>query len=185
MLWRQFYTEPRPYFIHGRKQYMNLSELLRTIKFKDSSGEEKEEEIVKFDITVRPNSNFPNRWENTFDFLIQLIEIKDAPENLKQALWFMVFDLLADRFPELEMDGEYLKMGKATQIGMQEMEKQQQEEEQKQKDRDSIKKKLQGQALNMILKNKNGGGNGKPEATPAQQEKQAVDQTEPELQPTA
>ncbi len=152
MLWRQFYTDPRPYFIHGKKKFISLASVLRTIKVEDEkTGQVTEEEITKFEITVRPNSNFPNRWENAIDFLIQLVEVKDSPPELKNAIWFMIMDLLSEKFPELEMNGKYLKLGKATQVGLQQMQQEQQQQEGEQKDRDSIEKRLKGIAMKKMF----------------------------------
>jgi hypothetical protein len=125
MMWRRFYTEPRWFIINGNPEALVLSRLLKVFKVKDpQSGAEQEKEIPEFQISVSPNSNFPQMWEINLSLFIELANVKKedgTPLIPPEA----ILDHLAQRFPNLGRNGEYYKQSQATAIGMKVLQQQQ------------------------------------------------------------
>lgn len=151
-LWKKFYTEPRFWFINGKIKAINLSKILtfQTIR-DDETGQDKEEEIPSFEISVRPNSNYPNKWENQIETLIAARQEIGLPEA-QTAIDLLVMDLFAERFPQLSKNGEYYKLGQAFVKGMQVIQQEKAAEEEKQKVNDQIQGKFRSQAIAAVTK---------------------------------
>jgi hypothetical protein len=113
-MYRNFYTEERLWIINGRQEILNLAQEL--------------EKYPVFQIRVKPNSNFPNQWENDLALLLKMSQ--PLPDGTILVPPEFIQYIIGQRYPELAPGGKYYQMSKATQIGMQVM-AQEQEKQQK------------------------------------------------------
>jgi len=129
MIWKTFYTNPRPYFIGGKIEMITLSEHLMMVET-GTDGQATYKEIPAIQVTVRPDSNFPYRWESQMATLTKFADMTypdETPLIPKQ----IFLDMLAEKFPVLK-NQEYQLQSQAMQIGMQVMQQQQAQAQEKQ-----------------------------------------------------
>lgn len=150
MMWRQYYTEPRYYFINGTPRAINVSKLLTTYKTRTETGEELEKEIPEFQVKVRPNSNFPQQFENEFAFLLQLMETP-SPDGAPLVPREAILDVLAQRYPQFGRDGEYYRLSEATARGLQVLQQEQAKAEAEQKTLKGIARQYQKSGTREIM----------------------------------
>ena len=109
-LWKLFYTDPRPYVVDGEQVTLILAHYLK--------------DVDQIQVSVRPYSNFPMKWENDIAFVTTLAaQLSKIPPD--SPLYWMVLDMAAIRYPSLAKGGKYQMMGEATKIGMAIMQRQQ------------------------------------------------------------
>ncbi len=141
-LWKQFYTEPRAFVIDGQQVELVLAEYLRQMPVTDKDGNVTYKEIKSFQVSVRPDSNFPNRTEAEVNTLISLSKVMNedgvpiVPSN-------MILDYLSARFPSLKVDGKYRKELQLIAIGKQALQQQQIAEQQAQIEAEKANKPLE------------------------------------------
>jgi hypothetical protein len=164
-LYKVAYKEPRFYFINGQPQAIVLSDLLSKWNVVTPGGEMKEQEIPAFSITVRPNSNFPQRFEYQLAFLLQLAQTP-SPDGTPLVPREAILDIVANLYPQLGRDGEYYKMSEALKIGMQVIAQQEQKQKEDQKTMKNIAGKIRNKGINELLNKGNlqGGDNGGAES---------------------
>jgi hypothetical protein len=107
-LYKKFYTEPRQYFINGKLQKINVSEILTKQEIVNENGQVEVQEIEKFEVYVKPYSNFANRWESDLVFFFSLMD-KRRPDGSPLIPIDAVYDLLSERYPAFGKNGEYRK----------------------------------------------------------------------------
>jgi hypothetical protein len=117
-MYKQYYTDPRFYFIDGFSKSLRLSKMLTRFVVEDEDGNKTEREIPKFQITVRPNSNFPQRFEFELAFLLQLAQTP-SPDGKPYVTREAIIDVIAERYPKLGRDGRYYQMAEALAMGLQ------------------------------------------------------------------
>lgn len=126
-LYKIFYTEERQYFIDGELKKLRVSEILSYTTV-NVQGQMQQVPIEKFEISVKPNSNYPNRWEKEMSTLLQFTSLQYADGTPVVPMEF-VRDVLSEKYPQLGKNGEYATYSKATQIGLQILAQQQQEQQ--------------------------------------------------------
>lgn len=138
LMWRQFYTTPRPYTIGGVQKLVIVADRLKNVPVvNDLTGETETYAYPQFEISVRPDSNFPNRWQRELGQLTNLLKM--MPPEMQPGFAQMILDLLSERYPELGPNGKFRVINKATQIGMQVLQQQQAAEEQMQGKEDALR----------------------------------------------
>lgn len=145
-LMRIFYTEPRQYYIDGQLQMVNVSRLLSVRQGQDENGQPIEEPIGDFQVVVKPNSNLPNEWEGKLQMFQSLYANVDPADGTHLIPREAVLDVLAEKYPNLGVNGKYYQMGQVMQLGMQAMQQKQQE----QAKLDQIKQKMEAKGLQAI-----------------------------------
>jgi hypothetical protein len=145
--WKQYYIEPRQWVVNGAQVELNLSELL---KWKDEGGQRVPQE--EFVISVRPYSNFPNKWETDLQLLIQIMSEPTLryPDGQSVVPMEFVTELLASRFPQLNED-KYKVINQATAVGLQIMQEEKEKQEEEAKDIQSAKKAFKNKALRQLV----------------------------------
>jgi len=111
--WKKYYTEPRWYFIDGWPVALTLSEYFSTYTTRDG----KEKKVPKFQVTVRPNSNFPSRFEFELSFLLQLAQTP-SPDGTPFVTRETILDTLSEMYPKLGRNTENYQMSEALKRGM-------------------------------------------------------------------
>jgi len=160
MIWKKFYTNKRYYMIEGETVGLVLSEYLAYEETKDAQGQTTKKEIPALIVTVRPNSNFPNKWENDLSLLIKLFTgVRDADGSSAIPIT-MIQDLLGERYVGLAEGGRYRADNEALKIGRQVIAQQQQaaqaEQKQKQMLIDTMHKKQMNQMAEAATQPQNG-----------------------------
>jgi hypothetical protein len=150
LLMREFFKEPRTYYIDGKFQVVNVSRILSMQTVTGENGQTEEIELPALRVEVKPSSNFPNQWESELSFMLELYNIK-TPEGAPAIPLEAIYDVLQVRFPKLGTDGQYYKMEQALVIGLQEMKKRQQKAEEEQKDLHAIQNRVKQQGMNQLL----------------------------------
>ena len=150
-IWKQFYTEPRWYFINGEMQAITLSEELKYQKKKNpQTGEMEKKPIPMFQITVKPNSNFPNQWEIDFGFMLQLAQTP-MPDGTPLVDREALVDMLAAKYPQFGRNGIYYQMAQATGIGLKVIQQQQAKEAEEQKTLHMAAQQFKSKALGKMM----------------------------------
>lgn len=129
---RTFYTEPRQFVINGAPVTINASEHLSLYQDKP---------IEQFEVFVKPQSNYPNRWETDLAFALQLMNTR-TPSGEPLVPPEFVREILGQKYPDLGMGGKFFQLSRATQIGLQVLQQQAQEAERAEK--------LKQKAVNMV-----------------------------------
>jgi hypothetical protein len=173
-MWKEFYIEPRPYTIDGQQKMLVLSEHLKQMQVEEN-GQLVMKDIGKIEVSIKPESNFPNRDESEINTLVSLSKVLDAtgqpiiPPD-------MILDYVSRRFPSLGSGGKYRKLNELVAIGKQVLQQQQSAQAQQQQvvaeqggALDQVKQKVQSRmttdAANQIMANRgmvpsNGNGMG-------------------------
>lgn len=113
------YNQEREYIVHGKVKKINVAMMLKVHLVKDKqTGMAMEEELPKIEVTVKPGSNYPNRWERRLQFFLEMSAFKDAM-NLPLIPPEAIYDQLAIQYPEFAEGGKYRRINEATAIGMQ------------------------------------------------------------------
>lgn len=150
LIWKQFYKEPRMYYIDGRMQWVIVSDLLQFEEVNED-GQTKKRKISKFEISVRPESNFPNKWARDLSILEQFYAMKREDGQTPLIPSKAIMDYIAQRFPQLSADSEYQKELEATKVGLQVMQQQAAQKQQEADFLNAAKKRLQSKALNAVM----------------------------------
>jgi len=141
MLWKTFYTEPRIFQVDGEEQSLVLAEYLRQQEIVEN-GQTVYKDMPAIQVSVRPDSNFPNKVESEIQTLLQLHDA--MPDDVPVA---MILDYVANRFPALAKSGKYRKENEFAKIGKEVVAKQQQDkliqEKNAQKPLEDVKRKVQ------------------------------------------
>lgn len=156
-LQKQLYIEPRFWLIDGEFQIIDLPKLLSELPVRNpATGEVVPMDVPKFQITVRPNSNFPYQWEYDTQFLLQLAALKDDPMGLipKEA----IYDQLAQRFPKFARGGDYYRMSQAMQAGLQVLQAQAVKAKQEQADLQKVAAKYKSLGTDAVIRGASSGG---------------------------
>lgn len=151
-LYKVLYRTERQYFIEGNNTKINVSEILsfqpvvdpksgKTIL--DENGEPQLEPIEKFEVKVKPFSNYPNRFETDLAFFLQLSDKVDE-QGLPIIPPDAILDLVATRYPEFGQNGKYRKLSRATEIGLAVLKQEQEAQEQEQKKEEDLNKTIDG-----------------------------------------
>jgi len=119
-MWKEYYKEPRTYFFQGVPKAINVSKLVSEFQIKDEQGKVQSKPVPEFLVTVRPNSNFPQRFEYKLQFLMQLARTP-SPDGQPYVPREAVLDVLSEFDPRLGREGEYYKMSEALMLGLQKM----------------------------------------------------------------
>ena len=164
MMWKEFYTEARTYTIDGQQKEIIVSDLLKqTIVEED--GQMVNKDIGAIEVSVRPDSNFPNKDDAEINVLLKLGS-RPNEDGLPIIPSDMILDYVSKKFPSLATGGKYRKELKLLAIGKQALAQQQQAqeqqaEEQKKSPLEAVKRKVQNkittEAAKTILE---GGQNG-------------------------
>jgi len=150
LIYKQFYTEPRFYFIDGQPKAINVSKALTKFKIEGKNGEEREVTIPAFDIQVRSNSNFPQQFEQEFALILDLLNIKDASGNPILPIEAL-YDVLSQRYPQFGRQGKYYKISEELKIGREVMAQQEQKAKQATTDMRMVASKFKQEGLKAIL----------------------------------
>lgn len=159
LMWKQYYTEPRMFYINGKFQAVNLSKLLSVQRVKDpATGEVKEVPIPAFQIRVKPGSNLANQWEGDLTFAMQLFNMK-GPDGMPLIPKEAILDLIQQRYPQFGREGDYYQLSEAMKIGLQVLS----QEEAKRKDEvrtlKGVREKFKKRGIEAVME---AGGNGQP-----------------------
>ena len=154
-LYKTFYTEDRKYFVNGKLQKYNLSHMLKYMTV-ETDGQVSEEEITKLEVSVKSNSNFPNKWEQRMKLLLQFAKVV-YPDGTPVVPTEFIRDELATKFPELSDNGRYAMVSQVWQLGLQAAQQIQAAEEAKKKTLDMAQQQFAKENVK-ALKNRNGSG---------------------------
>ena len=160
-LWKQFYTEERPYIINGQQVMLILAEHLRQMPVEDKDGNVIYKEIGRIEVAVRADSNFPNRDEAEINILERMSKVLNE-DGLPVVPSTMILDYIGKKFNGLAIGGKYRQDSQLMAIGKKALEQQQIAMEQKKIEDEknaepieSIKRKVQNKltsdAANRIL----------------------------------
>ncbi len=149
-VYKNFYTVPKYYMINGIPTALRVSDLLTKMRVIDESGKEVEKDIPIIQIRVRPNSNFPNQWENDIAFAIQTANTMTADGSpLAPKEWVM--SIFAQRYPEFAPGGKYYTISEATKIGLQVMKEKQAKEQSDAETLQQVSEKFKSAGLKSVL----------------------------------
>ena len=137
---RVLYTEPRQYIINGAPVTVNPSELLSQYNGKP---------IEQFEVFVKPQSNYPNRWEADLAFALQAVQTL-MPDGSPLAPPEFAMEILGQKYPDLGVGGKYYQMSRATQIGMAVLQQQKLEEERQAKLKQKAINRVDAQTLDQL-----------------------------------
>jgi hypothetical protein len=158
-LYKVFYTEKREYFIQGEAREINVSEALRFHSFKDEFDKEKTKEIKKFRVEVKPNSNFPNKWEDRLNMLLAFSQ-RTEPDGTPMIPPEFIRRVMSEKFPELGPNGDYYHVSEVYKRGIQALQEDAAAQEAAQTQRKSF-----DDAQNEVMKSKIKGLSRQPQAT--------------------
>lgn len=157
MIMRAFYKELRPYMINGVETLLNVSRMLSSRAVQED-GQDVEKEVGRLEVSVRPDSNSPMKWERDISFITKLAQTLRFPDGAPVVPMEAVQDMLSERYPEFGRNGKYAQISQATAVGMQVIQQQEQQkklaeqiQKKDQNDLDSVRrgfsKKLASQEL--------------------------------------
>ena len=156
-LYKVFYAEPRIYTINGVKTVVNVQRMLTQVPGKDENGQPTILQNPRFEITAKPFSNYPNRFEVELATIAQIYGMKDemgAPIIPVKA----IYDVLAMKYPQAAPGGEWARLSEATRIGMQVLAEQKAMEQQKAAQEQGVVNALQGQERKAMVAQMGGNG---------------------------
>ena len=144
---RELYTEPRYYIINGKPEAIMVSRELK--------------KLPVFEVNVKPNSNFPNQWEDELAFVLGLAT-QVAADGMPFLPREAVIDTIAQRYPQFGQSGKYYQISEILKLGIQ---TQRQMAEQQNRDRQTqqqVDSKLRATGIQELMSEISGGnGNGK------------------------
>ena len=159
LLWRNFYTEPRLFTVNGVTKALVLSEELSSIPVELEDGRTEHVPLDRIEVTVRPYSNFPMKWENEVALVSNLVgTVKDAAGNPMVPVE-MLLDIISERYPSLGRNGEYRQMSEATQVGMEVIKREQAAATQKEADIRDVANRFKQQELGELFSKSEGAAN--------------------------
>jgi len=120
-MYKVWYTDVREYIINGEYTPINVSETLSWMVITEN-GQQKKVRIPKLQITVKPFSNYPNRFEIELSELVQIYGLRDEMGN-PMIPSTAIKKYLANKYPEAA-SGEWDQLTEATKIGLQIMQQQ-------------------------------------------------------------
>ena len=147
-MYKLFYKRPRTWFIGGKPTVVNLSRALSVMQVTDEKGNVTEAPIQSFQVFVKPESNFPYKWEKEINELLQFYSVQ-KPDGTPLIAVDAIIDMLESKYPRLAL---YRQMDKATAIGMQILKQQQEQAEKDQKFNNKIEDKFKSKALSLVIK---------------------------------
>jgi hypothetical protein len=148
---KQFYTEPRKYWIAGQWQTIVVAQILSEqpvvengeVMKDPATGEPIMQAIPDIEVAVQPKSNLPNQWEQDLGLFTKLMSLPADESGLPVIPRQAIYDVLADKYAEFAAGGKYAIMSEATKIGLDVMRQQQeleaQQAEQQNMTQDAIK----------------------------------------------
>jgi hypothetical protein len=148
-IYKKFYTVPKYYMINGIPTAITVSDLLSKMMVSED-GKMVEKDIPIIQIHVRPNSNFPNQWENDIAFAIQTANtptVDGSPMVPKE--WVM--SIFAQRYPEFAEGGKFYSISQATQIGLKVIQEQQAKEQADAETLQQVSEKFKSAGLKAVL----------------------------------
>jgi len=156
-LYKQLYTVPKYYIIHGVPQVVNLSERLKYYEVEEN-GQLVRKEVPCFEVRVKPNSNFPNQWEYNLSFALKLLQVlgPDGSPLFPEASEF-VRDILSEQYPELGRGGKYYKISPIIQLGLQALRQQQIQASRDQETMQQLGEKLKSEGMKQLFGQSGGG----------------------------
>jgi hypothetical protein len=164
-MYKIFYIEPRQYFINGNLEVKNVADLLSFQTVVDQTGMMQKVPLDKFEITAKPFSNYPNKWESDLQFMMQLASNQVLLQTIP-ALPEAIKDHLAQKYPEFGPNGKYGQMSQVLQAGQQVIAQQQMAQAEAEKQTSTlqgVKEGVQKKLLrNQVEASAGIGGNGKP-----------------------
>lgn len=143
MIMRKFYTEPRRVLVNGREEYFVIANRLASSVVETDTGEQIEQEIERFEVTVTPGSNSPQKWERELGLISSLQKNLQYPDGMPAIPIEAVLDKVAERYPYLGRNGKYATINQAARIGLQVMAQQQAEQE-------AVDKVVRGQKMEQV-----------------------------------
>lgn len=157
LIMRQFYVQPRPYTIGGKQVLVVVANRLKNIEvLNQETGETETIEYPNFEISVRPDSNAPYKWERELQQLTSLLGT--LPEYMQPMFAEMILDLLSERYPELGPNGKLRAVNEDAQLGAQIRERREALEQEKEGVLESIGRKKTAEAVSKYMA-RNGNGN--------------------------
>jgi hypothetical protein len=144
ILYKRFYVEPRQYFIDGEVTMVVVSELLSA---KDGRP------IEKIQFTVKPFSNFSNKWEQELQLYNDIAMLIDPSTKMPivPAIGMAITSKLAERHPEFGPGGKFYQIPQAMQIGMAVMQQEQAKAESDAKDMDAVNNKIRSEKVKSMF----------------------------------
>jgi hypothetical protein len=116
--------------VNGAEEYLTVSRVLATTTVEDpETGGSIEKDVEKFEITVVPSSNAPNKWEREVSTISTLQRTLLYPDGTPAIPIEAVIDKIAERYPQFGRNGKYATINQAARIGMQVLMAQQAEQE--------------------------------------------------------
>ena len=163
-MWKMFYTEERPYIIDGQEKMLKLSDYLKQVQVEEN-GAMVMKDIGKIEVSVKSESNFPNRDEAEINMLSKFYSLKKEDGVTPLIPSDMILDYISKRFASLGSNGRYRKLNQLIELGKQALAQQQQAQAQQQQAAaeqggalEQVKKKVQSKmtsdAANQILANR-------------------------------
>ena len=120
MMWKQYYVEPRFYYIDGQWQAVTLADVLSQYEVVTAEGKVEQRDIPMFQVRAKPGSNIANQWELDLAFAIQLYGLK-KPDGMPLIPPEAIYDIIQQRYPQWSREGKYYQLSEATKVGMQVM----------------------------------------------------------------
>ena len=163
LIMRQFYVEPRPYTVGGAQVMLSVSGMLKNIQVENRvTGEVEMVEYPQFEISVRPDSNAPYKWERELNQLQGLLQA--MPPDVQPAFMKLIIDLLSERYPQLK--NELMQFNQDANMGASIREQQQKRLDERKAMLEGVaKKRSRKQAEESLAKS--GNGNGVPQGAMA------------------
>ncbi len=118
--WKEHYTEPRIFFQNGIPKAINVSEMVSKFQIQGPDGKPQMKDVPEFMVSVRANSNFPQRFEYKLQFLMNLARTP-SPDGSPYVPREALLDVLAEFDPRLGREGEYYQMAEALKMGLEKM----------------------------------------------------------------
>lgn len=141
MILKEFSVEPTIYTIDGQQVELVVSDHLKQMSVIEN-GQEVFKEIPQIEVSVRPESNFPNRDESELRTLVQLSKVMNE-DGLPIIPSDMILDYIGRKFPSLATSGKYRKELQLLALGKQAAAQMQAQQQQQQKPLDDIMRKAQ------------------------------------------
>lgn len=147
LLMKKFYKMPRIYYIDNRFQVVNVSRLLTVQKVKQEDGQEIEQEIPTLEISVKPNSNFPNQFESELGFIVDAYNTLKYPDGSPMVPPQAIYDVLSQRFPQFGEGGNWRTESEIFKMGWEMFMQQQQQLQMQQKATKQVTMEAQKQQM--------------------------------------
>lgn len=165
-MYKVWYVGVRQIILNGEPAPIDISKALSVMqRVNPQTGQPEEIPIPKLQISIRPFSNYPNRFEIELGALVEIYNLKDEM-GMPMIPSAAIKKFLANKYPEAKQ--EWGELSHATQIGLQVMQQQQQAQEvqvQQQEERqntiDGVTRQMERKLIKeQMLENSNGGNNG-------------------------